>query len=54
VAAISSTLILYLRLGTSESTDDAQIDGNVYPISSRVSGYVSRRGHGAALRRPLS
>jgi len=25
-----------------ESTDDAQIDGYVYPVSSRVSGYVTR------------
>jgi membrane fusion protein (multidrug efflux system) len=32
---------LFRSLGW-ESTDDAQIDGYVYPVSSRVSGYVSR------------
>jgi membrane fusion protein (multidrug efflux system) len=40
--AVLAAAFLYLRLGTSESTDDAQIDGYVYPVSSRVSGYVSR------------
>jgi membrane fusion protein, multidrug efflux system len=33
---------LYRHLAAWESTDDAQIDGYVYPVSSRVSGYVSR------------
>ena len=25
-----------------ESTDDAQIDGYIYPVTARVSGYVQR------------
>ena len=33
---------LYRHLAAWESTDDAQIDGYVYPVSSRVSGYVTR------------
>ena len=33
---------LYRHLTAWESTDDAQIDGYVYPVSSRVSGYVTR------------
>jgi membrane fusion protein (multidrug efflux system) len=31
----------YYYLGGSESTDDAQIDGYINPISSRVAGYVT-------------
>ena len=33
---------LYRHYISWESTDDAQIDGYIYPVSSRVSGYVSR------------
>ncbi|HTX35722.1 MAG TPA: HlyD family secretion protein [Bryobacteraceae bacterium] len=33
---------LYRHLEAWESTDDAQIDGYIYPVSSRVSGYVNR------------
>src|SRR5262245_2777480 len=33
---------LYRYLAAWESTDDAQIDGYVYPVSARVSGYVTR------------
>jgi membrane fusion protein (multidrug efflux system) len=33
---------LYRHLAAWESTDDAQIDGYVYPVSCRVSGYVTR------------
>src|SRR5262245_35302638 len=33
---------LYRRLAAWESTDDAQIDGYIYPVSARVSGYVTR------------
>jgi membrane fusion protein, multidrug efflux system len=33
---------LYLHFAAYESTDDAQIDGYIYPVSSRVSGYVTR------------
>jgi membrane fusion protein (multidrug efflux system) len=35
-------LLLYLYLASYESTDDAQIDGYIYPVSSRVVGYVTR------------
>jgi membrane fusion protein (multidrug efflux system) len=35
-------VLLYRYLGSYESTDDAQIDGYIYPVSSRVSGYVVR------------
>lgn len=34
--------LLYLHFRAWESTDDAQIDGYIYPISARVSGYVVR------------
>jgi membrane fusion protein (multidrug efflux system) len=33
---------LYRYLESYESTDDAEIDGYIYPVSSRVSGYVVR------------
>lgn len=34
--------LLYLHFAAWESTDDAQIDGYIYPASSRVSGYVTQ------------
>ena len=33
---------LYRHFAAWESTDDAEIDGYIYPVSSRVSGYVNR------------
>ncbi len=39
---IASAGIWYWRSTLSESTDDAQIDGFIYPVSSRVSGHVTR------------
>lgn len=33
--------LLYLHFAAWESTDDAEIDGYVYPVSARVSGYVT-------------
>ena len=39
VIAIAGVL-LYRYLSMFESTDDAQIDGYIYPVSSRVTGYV--------------
>jgi membrane fusion protein (multidrug efflux system) len=33
---------LYLYYSHWESTDDAQIDGYIYPINSRIAGYVTR------------
>jgi membrane fusion protein, multidrug efflux system len=39
---IVSGILLYLYFTTFESTDDAQIDGYIYPVSARVTGYVTR------------
>ena len=33
---------MYRHYAAWESTDDAQIDGYIYPVSARVSGYVTR------------
>src|SRR5579863_9695192 len=33
---------LWRYLGSYESTDDAQVDAHLYPVSSRVSGYVTK------------
>ena len=41
VAAVSSVLV-YGHLAGWESTDDAQIDGYIYPVSARIPGYVKR------------
>jgi len=41
VVAIA-VVVLYRYLASYESTDDAQIDGYIYPVSSRVPGYVVR------------
>jgi membrane fusion protein, multidrug efflux system len=42
LALIASAGVWYWRSTKSESTDNAQIDGFIYPISSRVSGTVTR------------
>jgi len=42
LVVIVGGILLYLYLTSYESTDDAQIDGYIYPISSRVAGYVTR------------
>ena len=42
LATIAAGGLLYLRYARWESTDDAQIDGYIYPVTSRVSGYVQR------------
>ena len=42
LVVVASSLLLYRYLISWESTDDAQIDGYIYPVSSRVSGYVTR------------
>jgi membrane fusion protein (multidrug efflux system) len=39
---IAIAVLLYRHYAAWESTDDAQIDGYIYPVSSRVSGYVTR------------
>jgi membrane fusion protein, multidrug efflux system len=33
---------LWRYLGTYESTDDAEVDAHLYPVSARVSGYVTK------------
>ncbi len=42
LALIVIAVLLYRHFAAWESTDDAQIDGYIYPISSRVAGYVTR------------
>src|SRR5215472_5804184 len=42
LALIAIAIPLYRHYIAWESTDDAQIDGYIYPVSSRVSGYVTR------------
>jgi membrane fusion protein, multidrug efflux system len=42
LAVIVSSVLLYRHFAAWESTDDAQIDGYIYPVSSRISGYVTR------------
>ena len=42
LVAVAASVALYRYLAAWESTDDAQIDGYIYPVSSRVSGYVTR------------
>ena len=41
VLAVAGVL-LYRYFASYESTDDAEIDGYIYPVSSRVPGYVVR------------
>ena len=33
---------LWRYLGTYESTDDAEVDAHLYPVSARISGYVTK------------
>jgi membrane fusion protein (multidrug efflux system) len=42
LVAVVAAVMLYRYFAAWESTDDAQIDGYIYPVSSRVSGYVTR------------
>ncbi|MGB8581524.1 MAG: HlyD family secretion protein [Candidatus Sulfotelmatobacter sp.] len=42
VVAIVAALFLWRYLSSYESTDDAQADVHLYPVSARVSGYVIR------------
>src|SRR5258707_14143095 len=39
---IVAGVLLYRYFTSYESTDDAQIDGYIYPVSSRIAGYVTR------------
>jgi membrane fusion protein (multidrug efflux system) len=42
VVAIVAGLLLWRYFGSYESTDDAQADVHLYPVSARISGYVIR------------
>jgi len=42
LALIAIAIPLYRHYIAWESTDDAQIDGYIYPVSARVSGYITR------------
>jgi len=39
---IAGGILLYRYFASYESTDDAEIDGYIYPVSTRVTGYVVR------------
>jgi membrane fusion protein (multidrug efflux system) len=39
---IAAGYFLWRYFGSYESTDDAQVDVHVYPVSARISGYVSK------------
>jgi membrane fusion protein (multidrug efflux system) len=39
---IAAAIVFYQLYAAWESTDDAQIDGYIFPVSSRVPGYVTR------------
>src|SRR5215813_6534180 len=40
LVVIAGAVLLWLYFGSYESTDDAQADVHLYPVSARVSGYV--------------
>jgi membrane fusion protein (multidrug efflux system) len=42
IVLIAISIPLYLYYAAWESTDDAQIDGYIYPVNSRITGYVTR------------
>lgn len=42
LAVVVASVFLYRYITSYESTDDAQIDGYIYPVSGRVPGYVVR------------
>jgi membrane fusion protein (multidrug efflux system) len=42
VMIAAASVLLYRHFAAWESTDDAEIDGYIYPVSSRVPGYVNR------------
>jgi len=62
VVVVLAGVLLWRYLSSYESTDDAQADVHLYPISARVSGYVVRvnvddnqwveKGNGAGRDRP--
>src|SRR5215470_4673561 len=42
VVVVVGGLLLWRYLSSYESTDDAQADVHIYPVSARISGYVIR------------
>ncbi|HEV3277486.1 MAG TPA: HlyD family secretion protein [Terriglobia bacterium] len=42
LVVVPASVLLYRYIMSYESTDDAQIDGYIYPVSARVPGYVVR------------
>ena len=42
LVVIVGGVFLWRYLGSYESTDDAQVDAHLYPVSARVSGYVTK------------
>ena len=42
LAVIGASILLFRHFAAWESTDDAEINGYIYPVSARVSGYVTR------------
>jgi membrane fusion protein, multidrug efflux system len=42
VILVAGGILLYRYFAAYESTDDAEIDGYIYPVSTRVTGYVVR------------
>jgi membrane fusion protein (multidrug efflux system) len=42
IVIAGASILLYRHFAAYESTDDAEIDGYIYPVSSRVTGYVNR------------
>src|SRR4051812_15464188 len=39
---VLGTILLWRYFGSYQSTDDAQVDVHLYPVSARVSGYVTK------------
>lgn len=42
IILVTGGILLYRYFASYESTDDAEIDGYIYPVSTRVTGYVVR------------
>jgi membrane fusion protein, multidrug efflux system len=42
IVVIVSSVLLYRHFAAWESTDDAEIDGYIYPVNSRITGFVTR------------
>src|SRR5216683_8242540 len=40
LVVLAGGMFLWRYLGSYESTDDAQVDAHLYPVSGRISGYV--------------